>query len=75
MTEIDEFKAKLRGEVESAMERIREMQDQAAEQYREMQFELRDLPRPESPDPGGHPALGRGVRRVLAGRHTGRDRA
>jgi hypothetical protein len=38
MTEIDEFKAKLRGEVESAMERIREMQDQAAEQYREMQF-------------------------------------
>ena len=37
MTEIDEFKAKLRGEVESAMERIREMQDQAAEQYREMQ--------------------------------------
>ena len=29
MTEIDEFKAKLRGEVESAMERIREMQDQA----------------------------------------------
>ena len=38
MTEIDEFKAKLRGEVESAMERVREMQDQAAEQYREMQF-------------------------------------
>src|SRR5208337_1700528 len=38
MTEIDEFKAKLRGEVESARERIREMQDQAAEQYREMQF-------------------------------------
>ena len=38
MTEIDEFKAKLRGEVESAMVRIREMQDQAAEQYREMQF-------------------------------------
>ena len=37
MTEIDEFKAKLRGEVESARERIREMQDQAAEQYREMQ--------------------------------------
>jgi hypothetical protein len=37
MTEIDEFKAKLRGEVESAMERVREMQDQAAEQYREMQ--------------------------------------
>jgi hypothetical protein len=38
MSEIDEFKAKLQGEVESAMERIREMQDQAAEQYREMQF-------------------------------------
>jgi YHS domain-containing protein len=37
MTEIDEFKAKLRGEVKSAMERVREMQDQAAEQYREMQ--------------------------------------
>ena len=36
---------------------------------------LRDLPRPESPDPGGHPALGRGVRRVLAGCHAGRDRA
>lgn len=38
MSEIDEFKAKLQGEVESAMERIREMQDQAAEQYRDMQF-------------------------------------
>jgi len=38
MTEIDEFKAKLRGEVESAKERVREMQDQASEQYREMQF-------------------------------------
>ena len=37
MTEKDEFKAKLRGEVDSAMERIREMQDQAAEQYRQMQ--------------------------------------
>jgi YHS domain-containing protein len=37
MTEIDEFKAKLRGEAEAARERIREMQDQAAEQYREMQ--------------------------------------
>jgi YHS domain-containing protein len=37
MTEIDEFKAKLRGEVESSMERVREMQYQAAEQYREMQ--------------------------------------
>jgi hypothetical protein len=34
MTEIDEFKAKLRGEVDSAMERIREMQAQAAEQCR-----------------------------------------
>jgi YHS domain-containing protein len=37
MTEIDEFKAKLRGEVESAKERVREMQDQAAVQYREME--------------------------------------
>jgi YHS domain-containing protein len=37
MTEIDEFKAQLRGEAEAAMERIREMQAQAAEQYREMQ--------------------------------------
>jgi hypothetical protein len=37
MTDIDEFKAKLRGEVSSAMERIHRMQDQAAEQYREMQ--------------------------------------
>ena len=37
MTEIDEFKAKLRGETEAAMERIRVMQAQAAEQYREMQ--------------------------------------
>jgi YHS domain-containing protein len=37
MTEIDEFKAKLRGEASSAMERIRQMQDQAAERYREMQ--------------------------------------
>ena len=34
MSEIDEFKAKIRGEVESARDRIREMQDQAAEQYR-----------------------------------------
>jgi hypothetical protein len=33
MTEIDEFKAKLRGEVESAKGRIREMQAQTAEQY------------------------------------------
>jgi len=37
MSEIDEFKAKLRGEAEAAMERIRHMQAQAAEQYREMQ--------------------------------------
>jgi YHS domain-containing protein len=37
MSEIDEFKAKLRGEAEAARERIREMQAQAAEQYREMQ--------------------------------------
>jgi len=37
MTEIDEFKAKVRGEAEAAMERIREMQAQAAQQYREMQ--------------------------------------
>jgi YHS domain-containing protein len=37
MTEIDEFKAKLRGETEAAMERVRVMQAQAAEQYREMQ--------------------------------------
>jgi len=38
MTETDEFKARLRGEAESARERIRAMQDQTAEQYREMQF-------------------------------------
>jgi hypothetical protein len=38
MSEIDEFKAKLQGEVESARERIRAVQDQAAEQYRQMQF-------------------------------------
>src|SRR5689334_3853426 len=37
MTEIDEFKAKLQGEVESARERIRAVQDLAAEQYRQMQ--------------------------------------
>jgi YHS domain-containing protein len=37
MTEIDEFKAKLRGEVESAKERVREMQNQAAHEFREMQ--------------------------------------
>jgi hypothetical protein len=37
MTEIDEFKAKLRGEVESARERVREMQIEAAQQFREMQ--------------------------------------
>ena len=37
MTEIDEFKAQLRGEAEAARERIREIQDQAAAQFREMQ--------------------------------------
>jgi YHS domain-containing protein len=37
MTEIDEFKGILRGEVEAARERIQEMQAQAAEQYRQMQ--------------------------------------
>jgi YHS domain-containing protein len=37
MTEVDEFKAQLRGEAEAARERIREMQAQAAEQYRMMQ--------------------------------------
>jgi YHS domain-containing protein len=37
MSEIDEFKAKLRGEAEAATERIREIQDHAAEQYRGMQ--------------------------------------
>ena len=40
MTEIDEFKARLRGEVESARH-IRDMQDRAAEQYREMQSTTR----------------------------------
>jgi YHS domain-containing protein len=38
MTDIDEFKARLRGEVDAAREHVRELQDQAAEQYREMQF-------------------------------------
>jgi YHS domain-containing protein len=37
MSEIDEFKAKLRGEAEAASERIHQMQDQAAEQYRASQ--------------------------------------
>jgi YHS domain-containing protein len=43
MTEIDEFKAKLRGEIASGMERIHQMQDHAAEQYREMQSNYRVL--------------------------------
>ena len=37
MTEIDDFKGKLRGEVEAAKERVQTMQAQAAEQYRQMQ--------------------------------------
>jgi hypothetical protein len=37
MTEIDEFKAKLRGEAQAAMDSIPEVQAKAAQQYREMQ--------------------------------------
>jgi hypothetical protein len=37
MCEIDEFKVRLPGEVKSAKERVRKMQDQAAEEYRKMQ--------------------------------------
>ncbi len=37
MTEIDEFKDKLRSEVEAARGRVQTMQAQAAEQYRQME--------------------------------------
>jgi YHS domain-containing protein len=37
MSEIDDFKGKLRGEVEAARGQVQTMQDQAAEQYRRMQ--------------------------------------
>ncbi len=37
MSEIDEFKRQLRGEVEAGRERIETMQTQAAEQYQRMQ--------------------------------------
>jgi YHS domain-containing protein len=48
MTEVDEFKAQVRGEAEAVRERTREMQAQAAEQYRMMQSNhaiFRDLSR------------------------------
>jgi YHS domain-containing protein len=37
MTEIDEFKGKLRDEVEAARKRIQSVQDEATEQYQQMQ--------------------------------------
>ncbi|MFI5456274.1 MAG: hypothetical protein ACHRXM_12575 [Isosphaerales bacterium] len=37
MSEIDEFKARVRGAAEAATERIRQMHDEAARQYRERQ--------------------------------------
>ena len=50
MAEIDEFKARLRGEAEAATESIQEMQTQAAEQFREMRSNYADLPRREPAD-------------------------